>query len=92
MRDRGLVQIQALAQKANTTINAHQANTCDLGPYVGNGIPPACTPRLLTANEEADELARANAYFAEQEQLLREHYQEMYAAWMAAFLFDQCRL
>jgi len=90
MRDRGLVQIQALAKKVNTAINTHQVNTCDLGPYLGNGIPPACTPRPLTENEEADELARANVYFAEQEQLLRDHYQEMYAVWMAAFPFDQC--
>ena len=90
MRDRGLVQIQALAQKVITAIDTHQVNTCDLGPYLGNGIPPACTPRPLTASEEAGELSKANAYFAEQEQLLHDHYQEMYEAWMAAFPFDQC--
>jgi len=90
MRDRGLAQMQALAQKVITAINTHQVSTCDLGPYLGNGIPPACTPRPLTANEEVDELARAKAYFAEQDQLLRDHYQEMYATWMTAFPFDRC--
>lgn len=90
MRDRGLMQSQALAQKVITAINAHQVSTCDLGPYLGNGIPPECTPRPLTASEESTELAKAKAYFAEQDQLLRDQYQEMYAAWMAAFPLDQC--
>ena len=90
MRDRGLAQMHALAQKVITAINVHQVSTCDLGPYLGNGVSPACTPRPLTANEEADELARAKAYFAEQDQLLRDHYQEMYATWMTAFPFDRC--
>lgn len=90
MRDRGLIQSQALAQKVSTAIHAHEVNTCDLGPYLGNGIPPACTPRLLTPSEEAAELARAEAYFAVQEQLLRDYYQEMYAAWMRAFPLDSC--
>jgi hypothetical protein len=90
MRDRGLAQSQVLAQKVRTAINAHQVNTCDQGPYLGKGIPPACTIRPLTPEEEAVELARANAYFAAQELLLRTDYQGMYAAWMKAFPFDQC--
>ncbi len=44
MRTRRLEQIRALAQKAKTTIETHQAKTCDLGPYENNGIPPECTP------------------------------------------------
>ena len=90
MRDRGLAQIQALAQKVFDGINTHQVKGCDQGPSQGNGIPPACTERPLTASEEATELERAKAYFANQEQLLSEHYQEMYAAWMSAFPLDQC--
>lgn len=90
MRDRGLAQNQALAEKVITAIHAHQVITCDRGPYLGNGIEPACTPRPLTPAEEAEELARAEAHFAAQEQLLRADYQEMYAAWMESFPFDRC--
>ncbi len=90
MRDHGLAHILALAQKVYTAINAHQVTTCDPGPYLGKGIPPACTLRPLTPGEEAEELTRAEAYFTEQEQSLRAYYQEMYAAWMTAFPLDQC--
>jgi len=90
MRDRGLAHIQALEQKVISAISGHQVITCDLGPYLGKGLPPACTPRPLNASEETDELARARAYFAEQEQSLRDSYQEMYTAWMAAFPLGQC--
>jgi hypothetical protein len=90
MRERGLVHIQALAQKVSAAIEAHQVNTCDPGPYLGKGLPPACPTRSMTSSEEAEELAKAESYFAEQEQLLRDHYQEMYAAWMTAFPLDQC--
>jgi hypothetical protein len=90
MRDRGLAQLQALSQKVISTISSHQASTCDPGPYKGNGIPPECPPRPLTAEEETEELTRARAYFAGQEQLLDENYQSMYAAWMQAFPLNQC--
>jgi hypothetical protein len=90
MRDRGLAQNQALAQKVFTAINAHQVNTCDRGPYLGGGIPPQCTPRPLSPEEETEELARAEAYFTEQEQLLRNHHREMYNAWVTTFPFDEC--
>lgn len=89
MRDRGLTQIQALAQKVKTEISAHQVMTCDMQPYQGGGIPPLCISRSMTPAEEAAELARADAHFADQEQLLRDHYQEMYTAWMEAFPLDQ---
>ncbi len=90
MRDRGLVGLLALAQKVDQAINTHQVNTCDLGPYLGRGLPPACTPRPLTLGEEAAEGLRAEAYFANQEKLLGDYYQEMYAAWMMAFPLDRC--
>lgn len=90
MRERGLAHIQALAQKVSTAIHTHQVNTCDPGQYLGKGLPPACPTRSMTSSEEAEELARAESYFAEQVQLLRDHYQEMYAAWMTAFPLDQC--
>lgn len=90
MRDRGLAEIQALANKVAAAINAHQVNTCDQGPYLGGGLPPVCPTRSMTPGEEAAELARAEEYFSNQGQLLHDYYQEMYAAWMMAFPLDQC--
>jgi hypothetical protein len=90
MRLRRLEQIQALAQKVKTTIETHQATICDLGPYLNNGIPPECTPRSLTLEEEAEELVKAEKIFSDQEQILNENYQELYTAWMKAFPMDQC--
>jgi hypothetical protein len=90
MRDRGLAQNQALAEKVTTAIKAHQIITCDRGPYLNDGAEPACTPRPFTPEEEAAELAEVEAYFAAQEQMLRAYYQEMYAVWMEAFPFAQC--
>lgn len=90
MRDRVMVQNQALAQKVISAINAHEINTCDWGPYQGKGIPPECTPRPLTPDEEREELAKAEAYFAEQEQLLINYYQEIYETWMMIFPFEEC--
>lgn len=89
MRDRGLAQIQALAEKVAVEINAHQVPTCDPQPYQGNGIPPACFTRAMTPAEEAAELTEADVFFLDQEQLLRDNYQEMYTAWMTAFPLDQ---
>lgn len=91
MRDRRLEQIQALAQKVKTTIETHQATICgDLGPYLNDGIPPKCTPRSLTPEEETDEVAKAEHYFSDQKQILNENYQDLYATWMKAFPMDQC--
>jgi hypothetical protein len=89
MRARGLAQIQAMAKKVNNEISAHQILNCDYPPYKGGGLPPVCTPRPMTTDEETAELARAAAYFADQEQQLNDHYQEMYAAWMSAFPLNQ---
>jgi hypothetical protein len=90
MRARRLEQIQALTQIVKTTIETHQATTCDLGSYQGNGIPPNCSPRPLTPVEETDELAKAENYFFDQTQVLNENYQDLHAAWMKAFPMDQC--
>jgi hypothetical protein len=92
MRDRGLMRNQALARKVFAAINTHYVITCNQGPYIENegGAEPPCKPRPLTPKEEAEELARAKTYFAEQEQALRDSYQEIYTAWMTAFPFDQC--
>jgi hypothetical protein len=85
MRAHGLAQIQALADKVKTQLQAHQVNTCDLGPYLGGGLPPVCTLRPMTAAEEAAELETAQAALTGQAQALGDHYQEMYAAWMTAY-------
>jgi hypothetical protein len=90
MRDRGLAHNQALAEKVNTAIKEHQLNACEPQSYQGNGTLPECTPHPFTPSEEAEELARAEAYFDQQEQLLRGYYREMYLAWMTAFPLDQC--
>jgi hypothetical protein len=43
----------------------------------------------MTPAEEAAELTEADVFFLDQEQLLRDNYQEMYTAWMTAFPLDQ---
>jgi hypothetical protein len=90
MRDLGVKQIQTLASKVDEAIRSHQVQTCDQGPYQGQGIPPACTLQPMTAGEEGTERDKARVYFSNEENDLREHYLEMYAAWMAAFPLDQC--
>lgn len=90
MRDRGLEQLRALAGEVREAIEAGEVSGCDYPPYEGNGIPPACTPRPMTPAEQADELDRLEATIEEQESLLMEHYQEMYATWMDAFPFERC--
>ncbi|MBN2392973.1 MAG: hypothetical protein JXR84_19740 [Anaerolineae bacterium] len=90
LRDEGLAQIQALASQVDETLRTHQVTACDRSPYEGDGIEPPCTPRPLIPEEEAEELARAATYFDEQQHLLRENYQEMYAALMQAFPLDRC--
>jgi hypothetical protein len=37
-----------------------------------------------------EERAKAEAYFAEQEKLLRLYHEELYNAWMMTFPFDEC--
>lgn len=90
LRDEGLAQIRALATRVDEALRTHQVTACDRGPYQGKGIEPPCTPRPLTPEEEAVELARVAAYFDEQQRLLHENYREMYAALMQAFPLDRC--
>ncbi|MCI0394083.1 MAG: hypothetical protein L0332_01810 [Chloroflexi bacterium] len=90
MRNQGLANLAALQQKVEETILAHQVTTCEYGPYEGDGIPPACTLRPLTADEEAAALAEAEQHFNGQQRLLSDDYQEMYAALLKAFPLDRC--
>jgi hypothetical protein len=90
MRNRFLEHIQALAQKVETAINTHSVETCDYGPYLGDGIPPECTLRPLAVEEEEEELIKANEYFSDQERIMNDNYREMYGVWMKAFPMDQC--
>jgi hypothetical protein len=90
MRDLGLKNIKALAADVEGQLQAHKIMGCDLGPYQNDGIPPACNPRPMTAAEEAGQIELARKYFTNEETLLTEHYQEMYAAWMAAFPLNEC--
>ena len=90
MRDLGLKNLQALGAEVESQLRDHKVQGCDLGPYQGNGIPPVCHPRPLTQAEIATEVDKAQKYFAQEEALLTEHYQEMYAAWMQAFPLNQC--
>lgn len=90
MRAAALEAYQALAAEVDADLRSGKITACDRGEYQNNGIQPACTPRPLTPAEQAAELDRATAYFANQQNLLREHYQEMYAALFQAFPFHQC--
>lgn len=90
MRDAGLKQLQALADKVIGSLQNHQITGCDYAPYQGNGIPPACTPRRMTVEEESAEIQKARAYFDTQTRLLSGNYKDMYAAWMQSFPFDAC--
>jgi hypothetical protein len=90
MRDRALAQNQSLKTEVISAIKAHQINTCDLGPYLDDGLPPLCTQRLLTPEEEMEELAKAEVYFAEREEILHLYHQELYRVWMNSFPFNEC--
>ena len=90
LRDQGQEQIRALAEAVREAIDAGQVPGCDWTEYQGRGIPPACISRPMTPAEQAEQQAEAEAYFAAQEGLLQDHYQEMVAAWMDAFPFERC--
>jgi len=91
MRDAALEAYQSLAAEVDADLRSGKITTCERGEYQNNGIQPACTPRPLTLAEQASELERATVYFANQQKLLDEHYQEMYAALFQAFPFHQCQ-
>lgn len=90
MRNRGVARLDALQQKAVSTIISHQVLHCDYGSQTTSDVPPPCNPRPLTYVEETQALAEADAYFSEQKQLLADNYQEMYAALLKAFPLDRC--
>ena len=60
------------------------------GEYAGDGRPPPSHERPLTEAEEAGELGKAKQYFAEQDQLVKDNYQQFHAALRRAFPFDKC--
>jgi hypothetical protein len=90
LRDRGLERSAALAAEVEATIAEHGAETCDYGPYRGDGIPPECLRRPLTAAEEALAAAAAREHFAAQQTALRDHHRELWAALLQAFPLDRC--
>jgi len=92
MRDLGLSKLAELQSKVESTIQTHQAQTCDLGTPPGNGLPPICVPRSLTAAEEAQALAEAQTHFAAQSKLLKDHYRAIYDSLGKAFPVRACLL
>ncbi|MBI3170009.1 MAG: hypothetical protein HYZ22_16110 [Chloroflexi bacterium] len=90
MRDRGIEQNQLFLADVQAKLNKHEITACDWSQYQGGRIPPVCTPRPMTADEEAAELNKAQIFFDGQIRLLQENYEEMYAAWMTAFPFETC--
>lgn len=90
MRDRGVEQLRTLQDKVITSLEAHEITACNYGEYQGSGIPPICTPRPMTLEQETTEIKRAREYFDGQIQLLNENYKEMHAAWMLSFPMDSC--
>lgn len=90
MRDRGIKQYRLFLADIEEKLNNHEITTCDWGEYKGDGIPPVCNSRPMNAEEEEAEVKKAQIFFEEQIQLLQEDYQELHAAWMASFPFDDC--
>lgn len=90
MRDRGVEQYQIFLSDIKSKFNNHEITACDWSEYQGDGLPPVCTPRPMTPDEEAAELEKARQFYEGQIQLLQENYQEMYAVLMDAFPFDEC--
>ena len=86
----GQYVLTGLSETVKSALNAHTITTCDYGPYEANGIPPACYPRPLTAEEERVALEEAQAYFARQSEVLAENYVEMFGALGEAFPFEGC--
>ncbi|MBN2497993.1 MAG: hypothetical protein JXR96_25600 [Deltaproteobacteria bacterium] len=59
-----LAQLAALEARVLSALEGDEVETCDWGKYEGDGIPPPCHPRKLSAQERAAELAKARAYFS----------------------------
>ncbi len=90
MRERGLAEMDAALNKVEGKIASHQATRCEYGPYKGDGIPPKCTPHLLTTAEEQASITKAQTYWASQKQLLSDNYVELYTTLLKAFPLDRC--
>jgi hypothetical protein len=90
LRDRALLKLGALEERVRALIESHGATTCDYGEPDRSNLPPICTPRPLSPEEEAAALAEAEVYFEEQRALWNEHYEEVYAVWFRTFPFDTC--
>jgi hypothetical protein len=90
MRDAGVALLEKTRSDTAHFLSSHAAKVGVYGPSKGGGIPPALTLRDATPAEEAAELAKANAHFDHDAALLRDHYQEMYAALLRAFPVDRC--
>lgn len=90
MRDRSAELYQRLLDEIQSKLNNHEISACEYGEYQGNGIPPVCNPRPMTAEEETTEMEKARFFIEDQIQALQTQYAEMYVAWMNSFPFDTC--
>lgn len=61
LQQRGLAHIDALERAVEAALSGDALRFCELGPYEGDGLPPACLPRPLTAAEKEAERARLRA-------------------------------
>ncbi|NUM47746.1 MAG: hypothetical protein HUU38_23825, partial [Anaerolineales bacterium] len=86
----GQIVLTGLAETVQAALDAHTITTCEYGPYNNDGIPPACTLRPLTAEEEQAAKTEAEQFFANQQAVLAENYEGMFAALEKAFPFQTC--
>jgi hypothetical protein len=84
MRDLATARLTALERKVLAAIRAKRIHGCVYGKYKGDGVPPVCRPRPLTAAEDRKARADAQAHFARQRALLKAHHVEMYQALLKA--------
>ncbi|MCB9134295.1 MAG: hypothetical protein H6636_02645 [Anaerolineales bacterium] len=87
---KGQSVLNGLSETVQAALDAHTIMTCDYGPYNGDGIPPACNPRPMTADEEQVARDEATQYFANQLAVLAANYEAMFAALEEAFPFETC--
>jgi len=83
------MQPAALESKKVQSIASHQEFK-ELPVTSHHGIPIGHPPVPLTAEEERVEMQKAKDHFAQQRELMRINYKEMYAALRAAFPIEKC--
>ncbi|MEZ4475034.1 MAG: hypothetical protein R3F60_30430 [bacterium] len=83
LRDEGRTQLAALAAEVDRALKAGEVQRCEYGPYHGDGIPPVCTPRPLTAAEQEAERATFKAWLAARLALLEARAED---AWKLAMM------